>query len=162
MKKTVPSTSPQVVNHPPPLELGALQHLLGYQIALASIPTTSLFKRFITAEFGFNKLEFTILMLLEANAEVSPKRLSHLLNIPAPNLTLVLDKLQGRHLLVRSQNASDRRVMLLGLTREGRAAVKKMRAVADNMEKEWLKFISPAERAMLFELLKKVAAHRRV
>jgi DNA-binding MarR family transcriptional regulator len=148
--------------HPVPLSPGALGHLLGYQIALASIPTNSIFKRFITDKFGFNKLEFTILMMLEANAEVSPKRLSNVMNIPGPNLTLILDKMENRGLLGRSQSPSDRRVLLLKLTREGRALVKKMHAVAQEMEAELLKFLSPAESAMLFELLKKVAAHRRV
>ncbi len=148
--------------HPATLSPGALGQLLGYQIALASIPTNSIFKRFITDEFGFNKLEFTILMMLEANAEVSPKRLSNVMNIPGPNLTLILDKMESRGLLGRTQSTTDRRVLHLKLTREGRTLVKKMQAVAREMEAELLKFLSPAESAMLFELLKKVATHRRV
>jgi DNA-binding MarR family transcriptional regulator len=150
------------VGHSAALAPGALGELLGYQIALASIPTNSVFKRFITEQFGFNKLEFTILMMLEANAEVSPKRLSNVMNMAGPNLTLLLDKMENRGLLGRAQSLNDRRVLHLKLTREGRVLVKKMHVVAQEMEKELLKFLSPAESAMLFELLKKVAAHRRV
>ncbi|NBS96483.1 MAG: MarR family transcriptional regulator, partial [Betaproteobacteria bacterium] len=73
------------------MEQGSLKHLLGYHLAQASIPTDHVFKSCIQDTFKLNKLEFTILILLQANEELTPKRLSTVLNIAAPNLTLILD-----------------------------------------------------------------------
>jgi DNA-binding MarR family transcriptional regulator len=144
------------------LDPGRIDHLLGYQIALASIPTNTLFKKYIGDDFQVSKVEFTILMLLSSNDSVTPKRLSSAMNLPAPNLTLVLDKLERRHLLSRVRSDSDRRVTQLSLAPEGKRMVKRMQPVVDDMETELLKYLSPAETAMLFELLKKISSHRRV
>lgn len=138
-----------------------LINLLGYQLAQATIPTNRIFKTHIEAEFDLNKLEFTILMLAAANDEVTPKRLSSAMNIPGPNLTLILDRLEKRELLQRVRSDLDRRVQYVQLTRKGSALVKKLDGVVAKMEEALLAHLSAAERAMLFELLRKVAVHRR-
>ena len=138
-----------------------LAGLLGYQLAQATIPTNNIFKAQVEEVFLLNKLEFTILMLVASNEDVTPKRLSSAMNIPAPNLTLVLDRLEKRELLIRSRSETDRRVQHVRLTRAGLTMVTKLEAVSARMEAALLDHLSDAERAMLFELLHKVAAHRR-
>lgn len=140
---------------------GKLTKLLGYNLAQASIPTNNIFKRQIGAAFELNKLEFTVLMLLASNSEVTSKRLSLALNIPAPNLTLLLDRLEKRALLLRERSETDRRVQYVKLTPQGQTMVAAMDAQSDAMEQELLGHLTHAERAMLFELLRKVAVHRR-
>lgn len=145
---------------------GHLDHrtmkLLGYHLAQASIPTNTAFKKYIGTVFQLNKVEFTILMLVASNETVTPKRLSIAINVPAPNLTIILDNLEKRELIARSRSETDRRVQYVNLTPKGLTMVGEMNAVTDAMEQELLKHLTPAERAMLFELLKKVALHRRV
>lgn len=136
--------------------------LLGYQLARASIPTDRLFKKHIASSFQLNKVEFTILMLISSNDQVTPKRLSNAINIPSPNLTLVLDRLEDQGLLVRQRSTVDRRVQHVTLTRKGLALARKADTQSSSMETELLSHLSFAERAMLFELLEKVATHRRV
>lgn len=144
------------------LSHGKLIKLLGYSLAQASIPTNNIFKRQISAEYELNKLEFTVLMLLSSNHEVTSKRLSVALNIPAPHLTLLLDRLEKRDLLLRERSETDRRVQYVKLTPHGQATVTQLDAQSDAMEQELLGHLTPAERAMLFELLHKVAQHRRI
>lgn len=136
-------------------------NLLGYHLAQASIPTDNIFKKHIGEAFTLNKLEFTILMLLAANPDVSPKRLAVTLNVVAPNLTLLLDRLEARGLLQRLRSETDRRVQHVRLTDAGAALVAQLQTESAAMEQELLGHLSAAERAMLFELLRKVAAHRR-
>ena len=138
-----------------------MTRLLGYHLAQASIPTNNIFKKQIGAQFQLNKLEFTILMLLSSNDEVTSKRLSVALNTPAPNLTLILDRLEKREFVVRVRSQTDRRVQRVELTCQGQLVVKEMDALSEAMEVELLGHLTPAEQAMLFELLRKVAAHRR-
>ena len=138
-----------------------LINLLGYQLAQATIPTNRIFKTHIEAEFDLNKLEFTIVMLVAANESVTPKRLSSAMNIPAPNLTLILDRLEKRELLQRTRSDLDRRVQHVQLTRKGLALIKKLDGVVAKMEEALLSHLTAGERAMLFELLRKVAVHRK-
>jgi DNA-binding MarR family transcriptional regulator len=106
-------------------------------------------------------LEFTILILLQANQELTPKRLSTVLNIAAPNLTLILDRLEKRELLTRIQSEQDRRMQLVRLSKTGMAMAQKLKAVSVIMEDNIWKHVTPAEKQILLELLRKIAQHRK-
>ena len=108
------------------------------------------------------RLDFTILMLVAANPGVTQRQISLALDVSAPRLTLVFDKLEERKLIARTRSEDDRRKQYIALTREGAALVKKADQVADGMEKELLGHLTDVERTTLFELLEKVAIHRRV
>ena len=85
------------------------------------------------------------------------------LDVSAPRLTLVCDKLEERELITRTRSEDDRRKQYIALTRKGAALVKKAEQIADGMEKRAAR---PPHRAssgrVLFQLLEKVALHRRV
>ena len=85
------------------IALGPLTGIVGYHIAQAAVTTYGAFDKHIGAPFGLRKVEFSLLMLLMANGPLSPKRLGATLTLTAPNLTLLLDRLQ----------ASGRRVMVI-------------------------------------------------
>jgi DNA-binding MarR family transcriptional regulator len=138
----------------------ALGQLLGYQLALASIATRKLYTRHVGEPIQLKPVEFTILMLLLVNEEVTPKRLGHALAVSAPNLTILLDRLQRRELVTRVRSETDRRSQHVHLTRKGQALAKKAQDIALTMENELARTLSAAEKAMLIELLRKVSRHR--
>ena len=152
----------QQTHLPGHLDHSRLQSLLGYRLAQASIPTDNIFKNRIAGVHAVNKLEFSILTLLMSNPDVTPKRLAVALNIPGSNLTLILDRLEQRGLLVRVRSANDRRVQHIQLTPDGERFVAQLQVSANSMEAELLKHLSKAEQAMLFELLGKLSVHRKV
>ena len=100
-------------------------------------------------------------MLVDSNRDVAPKQLARALGVSVPYLTITLDPLEARGLLGRSRSEVDRRSQHVRLTRKGADLVKKAEAVATSMEKELLSHLTPGESALLFELLQRVAAHRR-
>lgn len=144
------------------LDHSKMMRLLGYNLAQAAIPSNKLFDKHIGEPFALKQVEFSILVLLSNNDNVSPKQLSLGLGVLAPNMTLILDRLEKRNLISRSPSDNDRRALHVALTRAGKALLAKAEAVAATMEQELLKFLTQAERAMLFELLQRVAIHRRV
>lgn len=163
--KLVPAAAPQEL--PPEAEstapaatvsLGILTDVLGYHIAQASVTTVDMFERHIGERFNLRKVEFSILMLLLENGPLSPKRLGQVLALTAPNLTLLLDRLQQRHLLRRERNQTDRRSQNIVLTEAGLKLSRESAAAAEPMERELDGRLSAAERGMLLELLNKVAA----
>jgi MarR family transcriptional regulator for hemolysin len=143
------------------LDQSEMLRLLGYNIAQAAIPAYRLFETLIGLPLGLRQVEFSILTLVDTNDKVTHKRLATALGVAAPNLTIVLDRLEQRQLVKRTRSPSDGRVQHIQLTPKGRALHTKARQIADTMESDLLSHFSTGERAMLFELLQKVAAQRR-
>ena len=139
------------------LDLGPLADVLGYHLAQAAVVTVDLFIRHVGAPFNLRKVEYSLLMLLLANGPLSPKRLAQTLRLSNPNLTLLLDRLQERGLLRHERNERDRRSQNIVLMPEGLALSQQAAQVSPSMERELLDRLSPAERAMLIELLMKAA-----
>jgi len=139
-----------------------MQRLLGYNLAQAAIPSFKIFNRRIGEPFQLRRLDFTILMLVASNPHVTQRQMSLALDVSAPRLTVVCDKLVERELITRTRSESDRRKQYIALTRKGTALVRKAERIADSMESELLGHLTDVERTLLFQLLEKVAVHRRV
>jgi MarR family transcriptional regulator for hemolysin len=161
----MPASSPPSARHaalPGGLDHGRMRGLLGYNLAQAAIPSLKIFKKRIGEPFQLRRLDFTILMLVAANPGVTQRQMSQALEVSAPRLTLVCDKLEERELITRTRSEDDRRKQFIALTRKGAALVKKADHIADGMENELLGHLTEIERALLFQLLEKVSVHRRV
>jgi len=139
------------------LALGVLTEVLGYHVAQAAVTTYATFEQFIGQPFGLRKVEYSLLMLLLANGPLSPKRLGQALALSAPNLTLLLDRLQARELIRRERSATDGRSQNIVLTPAGQRMADETAAAAEPMEAVLGDRLSRAERLMLIELLRKVA-----
>jgi len=139
------------------LDESAVLHILGYRLAQASIPMRGIFNRHVGEPLNLRTVEFTVLMLLLANDDVTPSLISRTLAMSAPNLTQLLDRLAERGLVARERSPHDRRAQHIRLTRTGRALAKRAHEISVAMEEPALQHLSEAERAMLFELLQRVA-----
>jgi DNA-binding MarR family transcriptional regulator len=142
---------------PPRLSFGPLAGIVGFHIARAAVTTYGAFERFIGKPFDLRKVEFSLLMLVQANEAIAPKRLARALAVTAPNLTLLLDRLQDRGLIRRERNPLDGRSQNVVLTDRGRKLAREAAAAAEPMERELLSNLSGAEHAMLIELLDKLS-----
>lgn len=142
------------------LREGALQNLLGYQLAQASIVTIGLFQDVVGNAHSLRTVEYTLLALIHANPLVSPAQLTKALGLSAPYITNGLDKLAGRGLIVRETNENDRRGFHLSVTSQGEALVQDLTARLLENEKASFKTLTPAEHLMLAELLHKLARSR--
>lgn len=139
------------------LSLGRLEDVVGYHIAQATVTTMGTFERHVGEPFGLRKVEYSLLLLVLANGGVSPKRLGQALALTAPNLTLLLDRLEDRGLIRRERSETDRRSHNIVLTDAGRTLAQASADAADAMERELDDRLSRAERLMLIELLRKVS-----
>ena len=80
--------------------------------------------------------------------------------VTAPNITMWIDKLEARGLVQRQPSPTDRRAQLLQATPEGEALARQATQRILEAERAALTTLSAAERAMLVELLHKVACAR--
>lgn len=139
---------------------GGLDELLGYRLAQASIVTNENFRREVGKPLGLGKVELTLLYLVNKHPLLTPSKLARALVISMPAITAWITRLEGRGLLVRQQNPKDRRSQHFGVTPEGQALVSNAIALLRQADTQSVAHLSAAERAMLFELLQKVARHR--
>jgi DNA-binding MarR family transcriptional regulator len=142
------------------LEEAQLQQVLGYQLAQASIVTDGLYRTHVGKPFGLRPVEYTVLTLIAENPGGSLAQLARALAVTAPNITTMVDRLETRGLIARTQSDRDRRAQVLHTTPKGATLVRKTTQLILDAEQVALG-LTPGEQAMLVELLHKVACARR-
>jgi DNA-binding MarR family transcriptional regulator len=143
------------------LSEGGAHAIVGYQLAQAAIVTKQVFDERVGQRGGLRRVEFTILALVQSNPDVTARQLARALAVTPPNIAIWLDKLESRGLVARERSASDARMQHVRLTARGKALVERSVQTLLEGESEVLAVLSAAERAMLVELLHKVALSRR-
>ena len=139
------------------LDLSGLHHLIGFLLAMGTVSTRRAFQQHIGTPFGLRPVEFTLLMLLQSNGLLAPKQLARALSLPPPNVTVLLDRLVGRGLVERRRSPHDGRAIQVLLTPEGVDLARRVQQISLTMEDSLLQPLTPGERAMLRELLLKLA-----
>jgi len=138
------------------LDQSRLTHLVGYAASRAAIAMRRVFAQHF-APLDLKVVEFSILMLVAANPQVNQKQLGQALDISPPNMAVMLDRLVERGWVERIRSTQDRRAMHIHLTPRGTELVARAEKIAATMENAALRSLSAAERALLIELLLKVA-----
>ena len=136
-----------------------LGHLVGYAATRASIELKKSFARHL-GPLDLKAVEFSILVLVTSNPQINQKRLGEALDVSAPNMAVTLDRLVARGWIERVRSTRDRRAVHIHLTPQGQDLVQRAEKIAATMENATLRVLSPAERALLIELLTKVARSR--
>ncbi len=152
-----PAAARRGAAHGAGLDQSALAHVLGYQLARATIQTRAAFQGAIGEPLQLRPVEFTILQLLRHNRRATQKQLARALAITAPGMTVLLDRLEARGVLRRERNLDDKRSLFVLLTDEGQRLAADSQLASRDMETDLLRALSPGERMMLFELLERVA-----
>ncbi len=139
------------------LRATALLDVLGYQLAQASVVTSQVFGRSVGVPRELRPVEYTMLQLIKENPGTSPVRLAQALAVTKANITMWVDRLVARELVQRRPSASDKRAQELHTTPAGELLAQQATALLVAGEHSVLQRLSAAERAMLIELLQKVA-----
>jgi DNA-binding MarR family transcriptional regulator len=138
------------------LDQSRLTHLVGYAAARASIELKKSFHRHL-GPLQLKAVEFSILVLVASNPRVNQKQLGAALDVSAPNMAITLDRLVERGWVERVRSTEDRRAQHIHLTPAGKRLVARAEAIGKTMEADATRMLSAAERALLIELLMKVA-----
>lgn len=158
--KTKPEAAPDLTPDGR-LEEGVMAPIVGYQIAQATVTTNQVFDAVMTTGPGLRVVEFTVLALVHANPSLTAGQLAKALAVTPPNITMWLDRLEARGLIERERSTTDRRAQHVRATRLGGSTAEKAGKLLVAAEQEVLAPLTAGERAMLMELLHKVARCRR-
>ena len=141
------------------LDASRMAHLVGYAASRAAITLRKVFAQHMEP-LDLKIVEFSILMLVAQNPQVNQKQLGQALDISAPNMAVTLDRMVERGWIERVRSTRDRRAQHIHLTPAGVQLVQRAEKIAATMEAPSLAVLSVAERALLIELLHKVASGR--
>ena len=124
----------------------------GYLLARTGSAARQRWARML-AERGVTPHQYGMLMALDEIGPVGQQRLSALVGIDPRNAVPVIDILAERGLLIRETDPTDRRRRVLALTESGRGLVRDLTATGTAIERQFLRALSPADRANLHRIL---------
>ena len=132
-----------------------LLSLVGYNCRRAYLTIMPLFDKRM-AKYELRAVDFSVLSLLKANPNITQKRVCMAVNVSPPNMAILLDKLEGRGLVLRQRNPLDKRSQTLVLTPEGLQLCNKAEKTTTELELEATAMLSDDEREQLLHLLQKI------
>ncbi len=107
---------------------------------------------------GVSPMHYGVLVLLEENPRETQGEIADALGHDRSHLVGLLDELERAALIERRRDPEDRRRHLVSLTSEGKKALGRFRAIATQVEDEFLAPLDADERAALHAILLKLAA----
>jgi DNA-binding MarR family transcriptional regulator len=106
---------------------------------------------------GLHPYHHAILIALGEDSHETQGSIADALGYDRGQLVGLLDDLEERALVERRRDPSDRRRHVVRLTADGKRTLRRLRAVARQLEDEFLAPLSEAERAKLHSLLLRLA-----
>jgi DNA-binding MarR family transcriptional regulator len=140
-----------------PLDLSALDSIVGYPLRRAQLAVFDDFSRRFAA-LQLSPAQYSTLVAISANAGRKQSEIAGALGILRPNFVAMMDELERRGLAERLRSAADRRSHALALTPAGHALVVQARRVQAEQEKEIERRIGRAGREALVAMLWRLAS----
>jgi MarR family 2-MHQ and catechol resistance regulon transcriptional repressor len=100
--------------------------------------------------------DFAILEALLHKGPQSVRELGRRIDLTSGSMTTAIDRLETRHLVARTDHATDRRAWVIHLTPEGKALITKVFAGHQDAMEKAMRGLSKTERATLTDLLKRL------
>ena len=133
---------------PPPLDLG--EYVAGRVNAVAKSVAE------LAASYGLIPLDFALLRLFLERKEWTTTQLAEALPVNVSRISRVVTKMVGMGLMRRRRRRTDRRVVMLALTEEGRALTSELHRSVQAYDARLSEGVSEEELAVFASVLSKV------
>jgi DNA-binding MarR family transcriptional regulator len=134
---------------------------LGYGLRRVSNEVSGAFARALQAE-GVSVAAWVALRLLHGEGKRTPGDLAALMGMTRGAVSKIVDKLEAKALVTRTQSPEDNRVQWLSLTRSGQRLVPKLAALADRNDAHFFGCLNADEQTALRKLLEKLTDFHRL
>lgn len=136
---------------------GTLRELVGYNIKCAYMVLHSDAQATL-AELGLRVLSFSCLSVIARNPGIAPSALAERLRMERSNLVVVIDELETRELVSRTQSKTDRRRFALNATVRGRRLHDTAVKALHRSEARILGRLTQEEQALLVSMTQRIEA----
>ena len=104
-------------------------------------------------EFDLNRSQASVLFMLHQRDSMSQKELAAQLDVTAPSITSMIQKMERDKYIAREPDQYDQRVMRLTLTEKGKSCIQAVKDVADRMEEILFQGMSLEEKLLFRRLM---------
>jgi len=136
-----------------------LEAHLGYWLRFVSNEVSHSFERKVAA-LEVSVAEWVVLRELFDGVPVVPSVLAARIGMTRGAVSKIMDRLEAKALLTRTENERDRRFQVVALSAKGRALVPRLAALADQNDREFFGHLKPAERQQLERMMRDVVRRR--
>lgn len=137
------------------IDYGVLPSLIGYNLRRAQLKVFQNFQA-VMAPFDLTPGQFGVLTLIRENEGLSQSDLGAALGIDRSTMVAVIDRLEGRRLVVRAPSPNDRRSYALRLSDHGRTTMTAIMPKLRDHETAIAAGLSPTEQSTLIALLRRI------
>ena len=127
----------------------------GYLLGRATDRSRDYFEALVRP-LGIGRRHFSVLAVLGEEKPLSQAEIGERLGIDRNTMVILIDDLEGKSLVIRRRDPSDRRAYLVSLTEAGREVLTQATAAARRTNDEVFAPLSPEERAQLHSLLSRL------
>ena len=140
---------------PPPVSVGMLPNLLGYNLRRAQIALWRDFNRTVR-EDDVRPGIFSLLVLIDANPGIAQIDLANQLDIDKATIVGLIRRMERQNWVTRKTSTEDRRRQGVYMTPEGRQALKSLREEMLEHEQRFTRLFSQSELAQLIAFLRRI------
>lgn len=106
---------------------------------------------------GVTGPQFYIMMCLYKEGSCKASRLAEIMEVKPSAITVMIDRLVNNGLVIREADAQDRRVVLIGLTEQGRLVLEEVKQTRQEQVNQFLSCLEPDELEIFLAAFDKVA-----
>ncbi len=110
----------------------------------------------VLSELGLTSGQFYILKFIESQGKCRATDIANMMEVKPSAVTLMIDRLEARRWVRRSQDTSDRRVIIIELTLEGKKILKRARQISDEVVKRYFSHLSSDDLNNLLKIYEKL------
>lgn len=138
-------------------DVSALEAHLGYWLRFVSNYVSQAFTVKVLRH-GVTVAEWVIMRELFDREQVRPSELAERVHLTRGAVSKLLDRLVKKDLVLRLEDAEDRRAQVVALTQAGRRLVPRLARVADENDAHMFGHLDPERQAALLAVLKEMVA----
>ena len=112
----------------------------------------------VLSPYDMTLTQYKIIIYLYSSPQISTRQvdLERAFSMTNPSVTSVLNTLEKKDLICRTENAEDRRSKVISLTQKALDMRDELNAAGERLEEAFTKNLSPAERSKMISLLTKL------
>lgn len=141
------------------MTVSTLETHLGYWLRFVSNHVSHAFAQKVEAH-GVSVAEWVVMRELFDHEARAPSEVAEAIGMTRGAISKIADRLADKAFITRKQSKDDARYQGLSLTRQGRALVPELAALADRNDAEFFGHLKPAERKAIESAMREIIRRR--
>lgn len=113
-------------------------------------------EEWLKIDISLSKQEVFTLMMLDRRGEIIMSRIAEYVNISMSTATGIVDRLVKNGYVERNRSETDRRIVMISLSKKGKALVAEIKNIGVTYAKQISEVLTDEEREFLFKIAKKI------